>query len=105
MTAIPLQPEKVEAIVLTCCLLHNYLRTFPSACAQYTPPDSLDSEHAITHEVYPGRWRTENSSPYFKDLVKQGSNNSAESSKLYRSYFMEYFNSEAGAVPWQENMI
>lgn len=102
MTAIPLQPEKVEAIVLTSCLLHNYLRTLS---AQYTRPGSLDSEHAITHEVHPGRWRTENKSPYFKDLVKQGSNNSAESSKLYRNYFMEYFNSETGAVPWQENMI
>uniref|UniRef100_A0A1X7TTW7 Uncharacterized protein n=1 Tax=Amphimedon queenslandica TaxID=400682 RepID=A0A1X7TTW7_AMPQE len=40
-------------------------RATPSACAQYTTPGSLDSEYAITHEVYPGRWRRETQSSYF----------------------------------------
>ena len=54
MTSINLAPEKVEAIVLACCLLHNYLRSNPSSNAEYTPPGSLDSEHPLSHELQHG---------------------------------------------------
>ena len=68
MSPINLAPEKVETIVLTCCLLHNYLRSQPGARATYTPPGSLDSEHPETHQVYPGQWRNERKIQCFEDL-------------------------------------
>ena len=55
MTQICLLPEKVEAIVLTCCVLRNYLRSQQSSSTVYTPPGSLDNEHPLTHEVQPGK--------------------------------------------------
>lgn len=57
---IPLQPEKVEVIVLACCCLHNYLRTETTACSVYTPRGSLDYEDPKSHDVTPGAWRQEN---------------------------------------------
>lgn len=105
MTSINLAPEKVETIVLASCLLHNYLRSNPSSSAIYTPPGSLDSEHPLSHEVQHGIWRNEITSNNFKSLERQGSNHSSENSKLFRNYMMDYFNSEAGAVSWQNAMI
>ena len=68
MTTINLAPEKVETLTMTCCLLHNFLRCNTEA---YTPPGSLDTEHPLSHEVQPGKWRSEPKS--LMDLKKQGS--------------------------------
>ena len=57
---IPLKPEKVEAIVMACCSLHNFLRTQVASRNLYTPRGSLDFENPDNHEVVPGSWRREN---------------------------------------------
>lgn len=41
---IPLEPSKVEKIVQTCVLLHNYLRRNAESKINYTPPGSFDIE-------------------------------------------------------------
>ena len=39
---IPLEPEKVEKIVMAACVLHNFLRNKPSLRDFYTPQESFD---------------------------------------------------------------
>ena len=107
MTPINLAPEKVEIIVFTCCVLHNYLRSQAIASSTYTPPGSLDSEHPLTHEVQPGSWRRDEQQNgcFGNKLTKQGSNHSKDTAIFYREYMTDYFNSPLGAVCWQNNMI
>ena len=99
MTPITLSPEKVEIITLTCCILHNYL---------YTPAESMDREDREdpeSHQVIFGEWRQEVCSSGMQPLGKQGSNNYSASAKEIRDSLCTYYNSTAGAVPWQNNMI
>lgn len=42
---IPLEPEKVEEVVLTSCALHNYLRSEPLSRNIYSPPEYFDREN------------------------------------------------------------
>ena len=53
MAPIALKPDKVEAITLACCSLHNFFRTRIGARCAYTP-SILDSEDSETHSVLPG---------------------------------------------------
>ena len=102
MTPITLSPEKVEIITLTCCILHNYLR---SKSQVYTPAESMDREDPVSHQVILGEWRQEVCSSGMQPLGKQGSNNYSASAKEIRDSLCTYYNSTAGAVPWQNNMI
>ena len=51
MTPILLAPEKVEAIAMASCSLHNYLRCTESI---YVTLGCIDTED--THIVQPGEW-------------------------------------------------
>ena len=62
MTPFALVPEKVEAITMACCTLHNFLRSCSEACSVYTPPGSLDTEDPVTHELRQGDWHHQSSS-------------------------------------------
>lgn len=42
---IPLEPEKVEKVVLAACALHNFLRSKPSSRNIYSPQDFIDHEN------------------------------------------------------------
>ena len=103
MTPMGLSPEKVETIVLASCTLHNFLRT--KSKNTYTPPGSLDTEIADTHTMSPGQWRQ---GPHPQGLIaieRQGSNNHSNLAKETRDYLCDYFNSDKGSVPWQDDMI
>ena len=102
MTPIALCPEKVEVITLTCCILHNYLRNKSHV---YSSTESADHEDPITHEVRPGEWRKEGQGTGMQRLGRQGSNNYTTSAKQIRENLCTYYNSRAGAIPWQDNMI
>ena len=104
MTPLKLNPDKVETIVLTCCTLHNFFRTRQTSRNIYTPPGSLDTEN--THgSITPGQWRSDTEPQGLVPMSKQGSNNYTSNAKELRDYLCEYFNSDAGAVSWQEKMI
>lgn len=57
---IPLQPKKVESVVLACISLHNSLRRDAQSLRMYTPPGTFDSENLDTGIITPGSWRLEN---------------------------------------------
>ncbi|CAH1977608.1 unnamed protein product [Acanthoscelides obtectus] len=54
-----LQPEKAQLVVMTVCLLHNFLRKSQNSVNLYTPPGTFDTE--VDGIITPGRWRRDNS--------------------------------------------
>lgn len=105
MTPISLTPSKVECITMACCSLHNFLRCRTDASALYTPPGSIDREDPLTHACTPGNWRSGPQSTGFAAVARQGSNNYTCSAKNMRDQLCQYFNSKAGEVSWQNDMI
>ena len=95
MTPITLSPEKVEIITLTCCILHNYLRNKSQV---YIPAESMNRE---SHQAILGEWRQKVCSSGMQQLGKKGSNNYSASEKEICDSLCTYYNSTAGAVPWQ----
>lgn len=89
--------ESVKSLVLACVMLHNLLRIrYPGVPAN---ADQEDQNHALV----PGVWREES------QLVDAGGhagrNVDHNLGKQQRNYLRDYFMSEAGSVPWQEQMI
>ena len=105
MTPMRLDPEKVETIVLACCSLHNFLRSRNEARNIYMPTGSIDTKDLETHIVSRGNWRQDKESKGWIPIDKQGSNHHSTDAKEIRDYLCDYFNSDDGAVPWQDNMI
>ena len=105
MAPIALKPEKVEAITLACCSLHNFLRTRIGARCAYTPSSILDSKDSETHSVLPGNWRQGPAPQGLLPLVQQGSNRYSDSAKDIRDHFRDFYFSNEGSVPWQWDMI
>lgn len=97
-TPMMLQPEKVTQVVMTCILLHNFLRKSKSSVNLYTPVGTFDREdNGILTE---GSWRREfanNSS--VQPLLKIGRKATVEAQKV-RTECAEYF-STTGQLPWQ----
>lgn len=54
---IPLQPDHASNIVMTCILLHNFLKNSETSNNFYAPPDFFD--RIDNNEVIPGAWRKE----------------------------------------------
>lgn len=89
--------ESVKSLVLACVMLHNLLRIrYPGVPAN---ADQEDQNQALV----PGVWREES------QLVDAGGhagrNVDHNLGKQQRNYLRDYFMSEAGSVPWQEQMI
>ncbi|XP_063417250.1 uncharacterized protein LOC134699716 [Mytilus trossulus] len=91
-------PETVDLIVLSCTTLHNLLRIRKRADLQL-----FADEEDNNHNLIEGQWRqgaqlTDGDPGYQRNF-----GNAAGIDQ--RNYLKNYFNSEAGAVDWQENMI
>lgn len=98
-TSINLEPEKAEVIVLACCALHNFLcvNSFSTYGADgLFDVEIIDQNH---QELVPGRWRT--LLDPFTPLQRSPSNRCTTNSKAIQQEFVDYFNAEEGAVPWQ----
>jgi hypothetical protein len=90
-------PERAELVVLSGCVLHNFLRIrFPA----YTN-HLLDREDAETHEIIPGAWRDDEA---MQSIEAMHGNNNLRAAKAQREYLSSYVNS-IGAVSWQDRMI
>lgn len=98
-TPINIHPDRVTALVMACCTLHNFLRRNCNNC--YTPPGVFDVENFETGTVTFGK-RTNPDT--FSSLSHGQNRNSDISAKSVRDNFMDYFNNE-GKVSWQEMMI
>lgn len=85
-------------VVKAVCILHNILRRL---CGQsYMPPGSFDAED-INYEVIPGNWRDGEA---MESLRPTTARNHLRIAKETRLKLTNYFVSEAGAVPWQNDI-
>uniref|UniRef100_UPI00358EEE5F putative nuclease HARBI1 n=1 Tax=Myxine glutinosa TaxID=7769 RepID=UPI00358EEE5F len=91
-------PEVVRDLVETAICLHNMLRIrLPSI--QHAEVDQED----YRHNIIPGEWRDQANMLEVEQAVR-GNRDSVEA-KRQREVLRLYFNSPAGAVPWQERMV
>lgn len=96
-------PDDATRITLTCCCLHNMLRTEVIGRFMYTPAAFLDEEDELMCRIQPGEWRQEPAAGMI-NFANQGGNRHANAALQLRDEWCDYFNT-AGAVPWQERMI
>lgn len=96
-SCICLKPERIESVVMACCVLHNLLRIRRPGCG------GADTEEPVTHEVIPGSWR--NHAPLPSALIPLGGNHGTAGAKLVRGYLKDYYNSPHGSLSWQDDMI
>lgn len=99
LTNIIRSPDRVVQICFAIVALHNYLRM--ESPAQYLGLDAVDHEDA-NHNVIDGEWRQQ---PQLRPLQGTHSRNYSVSAKKQRDDLADYFCSEQGSVPWQQNAI
>lgn len=63
---------------------------------------ALDQEDE-NHQLTPGAWRNDEYMQGMDNIV--GGNRTTRAAKAQRIYLTQYYNSPAGAVSWQNNMI
>ena len=98
LTTMPQRPETVTTIVLACCCLHNIMRLRYPALQNA----DLDREDQ-NHQLVPGAWRADAQLQDMPPEPRRG--NIHVVAKRQRIYLREYYTSDAGAVPWQDNVI
>ena len=80
--------------------LHNYLIFDKTYC----PSGFTDTDNVNTRT--PGEWRQDvNQTANWLPMSRSGSNNSTRDARSVREAWCEYFNSLAGAVSWQYNIV
>ena len=106
--AIEAHPKNVDTLIKATIALHNFLLAGDGAkqpTARYLPPqfaDSVDEEG----ELCPGQWRriTEGDGN-FQNVGRLGANVSSFRASARREQFSDYFLTEQGMVPWQDNVV
>lgn len=83
---LEMTPEHLEIVVLATCCLHNFLRG--------------DSESLFSETC-----ENEGSSDFYLENLNGIGGSPSGASMLVRDKFKEYFNSSAGVVPWQTQII
>ena len=90
--------KNIKTIFLGACVIQNMMRTrFPRSSTKYA-----DREHPETHEIIPGSWRDHEC---VTGLEALHGNNSTQADKAVRDYQRQYYTSQVGRVPWQDEMI
>ena len=93
--------EHVEEITKAVVVLHNFLMDDKIMYCPHGFADSL--KNGILKE---GTWRNENDIDCtLKGIKRVGSNNSTIEAKEVRDNFCQYFLTDYGSVPWQQNVI
>jgi len=94
-----LQPEKVSKIVMTCVLLHNFLRKNKTSSSKYASRESFDNEDEV--KLIHGSWRQDNNMTSLLPIRKIPRRSAIEAQDI-RKTFTEYFITNGKAL-WQEN--
>ena len=98
-TDINLRLDRIDLVVMTCAVLHNFLRR---KCSQsYIPTECLDNEDWDNSEVNNGLRMNSDSVCGLQHGHNRHSGREANES---RNLFLQYFNGE-GKVSWQDNMV
>ncbi|KAJ8963039.1 hypothetical protein NQ314_005594 [Rhamnusium bicolor] len=85
---IAINMERVDAVVLACCALHNFLRE--RSKTNYITESCVDYEDTINGIVRPGKWRETGN---LLGLGRTNSNKNASSSaKQIRNAYKNYYN-------------
>jgi hypothetical protein len=100
LTTMMHEADTVRLLVKVCVLLHNMMRTrYPvmqNRLVDWERPDGA---------LVPGAWRAgRNLEPTRPDRVP-GPNRDLRTAKAQRNLIMDWCNSPAGKVPWQDNML
>nr|CAI5835920.1 unnamed protein product [Callosobruchus analis] len=98
---ILLEPSKVEKIVQSCVLSHNYLRRNAKSTNRYTPPGSFDIEDVDSGTIKSGLWRNESQPSESMLPVRHVAKESSQEAQNIRNQYDEYFISDQGQAPWQ----
>ena len=96
-------PEHVAVITKACIALHNYLASTDfrnTAATRYIPPYSIDYGSSSGDNVT-AQWRDNN----MQGVNRVSSNMASCQAFAIRDKFKEYFISETGKSPWQENVV
>ena len=96
---ICLSPEKIDDVVMACCVLHNFLIVKTSQ--QYTPQGSLDVEDPETHILETGL-RPDGAN--IAAIARGHTRNASTEAKRVRDLYTHCFNND-GKVPWQDKII
>lgn len=88
---IQAKPENVDYIILTTCVLHNFIKKIDSNTYTHDTA-TININDAIAEESR------------LKNLPMQGGNAAREAFRV-RELFTNFFNSEAGSVTWQNDRI
>ncbi len=88
-------PKIVESIVSACCCVHNLCRI------RHPGKPPLDRDNA-NHELIPGEWRD---NAELTELQRLRGNVGTRAARRHRLYLKKYYSSEAGTVPWQNDMV
>ena len=92
------EPDTVRLITETCICLHNLMRIrYPRS-----QNAALDTED-VNHQMIPGTWRSDTRLHEVASI--RGPNCDSTAAKKQREYLRLYFNSPAGSVPWQDQML
>nr|CAH7765263.1 unnamed protein product [Callosobruchus chinensis] len=94
------QPDKVASVVMTCVLLHNFLRRSTSSRSLYSPNGTFDFEE--NGKIIDGAWRQANTDIMTSLLpLRNIPRKTSIDAKEIRKEFAEYFIT-SGNIPWQD---
>ena len=90
------KPSTVTTIVKGCLTLHNIIRR-----RNPLRPGEVD-QYDEDGDIIRGAWRQDVRLTSNRNLV---GNRNKQAAKAQRNYLKDYYNSEVGAVPWQEQVV
>ena len=98
LTTMQQRTETVQLIVKTCMVLHNMMHSRYPGHHQ-----ALVDQEDANGNLIPGDWRR-NANMHDMEQAR-GPTRESTKAKQEREYLKLYFNSPAGSVPWQDNMV
>lgn len=105
---IEFNADVVDSVVWACVLLHNYLKSTDN---QSTPETRYCPSHFVDYEDQDGEfqaggWRQITAEDAgMEDISNLSDTSCSKFAYKVRQKFMNFFNSDAGAVPWQRTVI
>ncbi|KAJ8025522.1 Protein ALP1-like [Holothuria leucospilota] len=105
---IEAKPENVDHVVKATIVLHNYLLSTDSSIepnVRYVPPRFVDFM-GEDGDIRPGQWRLiTRGDTNLRDVGRMGANIATRNATNIRDTFKNYFQSNSGMVPWQNELV